>query len=766
MRKYSNPAALALLALAAAMLTGCGDQGVEYAQPRSFTGAAFELESELAPETNVHVVISLKLSDSAGLERFVSELHTPGSPNFRRHLPPAEVTRRFGPTQGQVNRVTSFLEAKGFTNITVASNRLLIEADAPAGVVTTAFKTRLAQFRLEGGTLAYANTAPAVLPANLEGDVLEVLGLDTVTRVRSLVVQAQPEGELRSAVTPQVTAVAVGHNPTQFPAIYNVGNTPSASNVTVGIVAWGSMDQTLIDLQAFTQQNNLPAVTTSVIYPGGKGTASAQAEWSMDSQAIVGMSGGVQRLDFYVAKTATTADVTSAINAAASANAARVINMSFGSCETYASRLTNDNIFQTAIAQGQTFVASSGDHGSNGNGDYQPDGGLNPSGCTGTYVLYPASSPYVVTVGGTTVQTNSMGGYDSETAWSGSGGGISRYEGIAHWQPVASPLSNSSYRGLPDVAFDADPVSGALVNVSGQVGQYGGTSLAAPLFTATWARMLSQCGSLGFAAPTLYAYRNLHASMLYDVTSGSNGAYSSASGWDFVTGWGTPNINNMWSAVCPAAAAYYATVQKIYVGYLGRPVDPSGLANMSLVLQNANAPTDLANLQAAYSTNPTVRSTIDGIQGSAESRSVYPTSDKSAYVTALFNALFNRPPTSTELSTYVTALNNGTLPMGDIALKIMSDKWAQRNSALTEVVIMQNKVGIAGNFTATLTPSTAPSYSGDVAATSARHMLRNAGYAPSGTVDVILYWNQPAYISAFQPTVQSTIANIVAGIPQ
>jgi pseudomonalisin len=754
MRKFLNPAAL-LLALAATTLMGCGDESAKFAQPQPFTASLLETESELDSATVVHVVLSLHLNDSAGLDSFISELNTHGSVNVRKHLTPAEVATRFGPTRGRVNMVTGFLEAQGFTNVKVARNNLLVEADAPASVVASAFKTKLAQFRLEDGTAAYANTVAATLPANLEGVVQEVLGLDTVTRVHSLI--ARPRPETGNSAMATANLAVVGHNPVEFPALYNAGSTPNASNIRIGIIAWGKIDKSLTDLQAFTQQNNLPAVTTSVVYAGAQGTdTNSIAEWSLDSQAIVGMSGGVQRLEFYVATSAAWSSITSAVNAAVSDNSARVINMSMGACEVGSPRTTMDNIFKMAIAQGQTFAVSSGDNGSNG-----PT--VPVTGCMGTSVLYPASSPHVITVGGTTLRTNSSGGYDSETAWSLSGGGISSYETIANWQPIAPPMSGRAYRGLPDIAFNGDPNSGANIIVDGQLGQYGGTSLSAPLFAAAWARILSQCGSLGFAAPALYASRNLHASMFNDVTSGSNGAYSSAAGWDFVTGWGTPNISNLRATVCPTGVEYNAVAQQIYVGYLGRPADPAGLANMALALRSANAPTNLVGLQAAYGTNAAVRGLINNIQGSAESQSVYPTTNNSAYVAALFQALFNRAPNSTEANSYETALSNGTLPKGGLALKIMSDKRANPDAALTDVIVMQNKVAIASNFTATLTPATAPSYSGATAAGSARHMVQTSS-SSSASVEFQDY-TQPVYVSGFQQTINSVISAMVAGTP-
>src|SRR5215471_12037103 len=107
--------------------------------------------------------------------------------------------------------------------------------------------------------------------------------------------------------------------------------------------------------------------------------------------------------------------------------------MSWGGGES-SSEITNDSHF---VQHNVVFTASSGD---SGNG-----------------VEYPAASPYVLGVGGTTLHLNSDGSYSSETSWSGSGGGISSYEPRPAWQAPANPAGN---RGVPDVAYDADPVTG------------------------------------------------------------------------------------------------------------------------------------------------------------------------------------------------------------------------------------------------------------------------------------------------------------------
>lgn len=447
----------------------------------------------------VHVALVLKLNDEAALHRFVQDARTPGSASFGAVLTSAQIAARYTPSAGQVATVKAYLQSKGFTNINVAGNNMIVEADAPAGVVSGVFQTTLVPVAMADGTSAHINTAPETMPDALGAVVQSVLGLDTATRLHPHFVRATLSAAAPQAnASPTTAAVTVAHSPTDFPGIYSVGSTPTASNITVGIIAEGNLTQPVIDLATFASNHQLPAVPVSVINVGSPSAdTSANTEWSLDSQTIVGMSGGVKQLNFYVAPSFAWSNMALAINRAVTDNTARVVNMSIGGCENWAPTAAIDTLFELAVAQGQTFAVSSGDSGSVA------------YGCSGTSVQYPATSPYVVAVGGTSLYTNGNGSYAGETAWDGSGGGISGIEPIPSWQSNVPALKGRFFRGMPDIAFDADPYSGAQVVVGGQLEIVGGTSLSAPLFAATWARMLSGgcAASLGFARPRCTAHR-------------------------------------------------------------------------------------------------------------------------------------------------------------------------------------------------------------------------------------------------------------------
>ncbi len=303
---------------------------------------------------------------------------------------------------------------------------------------------------------------------------------------------------------------------------------------------------------------------------------SGLSEWDMDSQAIVGAAGGaVKGLVLYAAPSMLLSDITSAYNRAVVDNVAKVINVSLGVCEADArasgTQAADDRIFKSAVAQGQTFVVAAGDAGAYECSVSRVSGGQGVPARSNYSVSEPATSPYVVAVGRTTLSTDTtklayavevswtdglppIGVYDAYGSYDGTrrlwatGGGYSRSEAAPAWQRSVLGASAKA-RALPDVAFDADGRSGAHVYVNGRTEQWGGTSLAAPIFTGIWARVQSDNGNrLGFPLASLYRYAPANGAFAHDVKSGNNGSggygYKAGAGWDPVTGFGSLDIAN------------------------------------------------------------------------------------------------------------------------------------------------------------------------------------------------------------------------------
>lgn len=545
------------------------------AQAMTSAASAASAYAELGANDKVHVVVALKLRDQKGLESFVDQVNRPGSPNYRQYLTPDQVLSTYAPTEAQANAVVQYLTRAGFTNVRVAKNRLLVTADGNAATVKAAFNTSLRRFTQDGRSV-FANTSDAQVPAAL-GDIVDsVQGLQNAVTAHTNYVLSRP-GASASTQTPAssrtaaaATPVLTGHNPVEFSTLYAAGSTPTASATTVGIISEGDLSPTLSDLQTFTTNNGLAPVTTQVVQTGQPGSDYSDlkhnVEWNLDSQAVVGAAGGVvNKLVFYDAPSLYLSDLTAAYNQAVSDNVAKVINVSLGVCEASAqgdgSQSTDDSIFKIAMAQGQTFSVSTGDFGV-----YECQHGIVPSNLRAYNVVEPSTSPYVIAVGGTSLYT-ANGQYDHEAAWNeglnadgvleATGGGVSQYETAPSWQ---SPVTGNRARVVPDIAFEADTRSGAILVYQGQTfgtitaglpNLVGGTSLAAPTFAGIWARVQSaNNNTLAFPGANIYSKVSANPALVHPVVSGNNGVvrngvtygYSATPGFDFVTGWGSFDI--------------------------------------------------------------------------------------------------------------------------------------------------------------------------------------------------------------------------------
>jgi kumamolisin len=222
-------------------------------------------------------------------------------------------------------------------------------------------------------------------------------------------------------------------------------------------------------------------------------------------------------------------------------NKPSVISISWGGPEsswTQQSLTAFDHAFQEAAAMGITVCVAAGDGGSS---DGVTDGSNN--------VDFPASSPYALACGGTSVQA-SGNAIISETVWNdgaqggATGGGISTYFPVPPYQEglsaalTAGEATSLTHRGVPDVAGDADENTGYDVRVDGSDTVIGGTSAVAPQWAGLIARINAANGQpVGYVNPVLY--QNQPA--FNDITQGNNGTYSAAKGWDACTGMGTPD---------------------------------------------------------------------------------------------------------------------------------------------------------------------------------------------------------------------------------
>ena len=339
-------------------------------------------------------------------------------------------------------------------------------------------------------------------------------------------------------VTP---STSVYYSPTQIRHAYGFDSlSANGANQKIAIVdAYGNAS-IQSDLNTFCTQFGLNSTTVQILgsNPGSdKGWA---LETALDVEWAHAIAPGATII-LSVANSSSINELLNAVDAAVNAGAT-VISMSWGGSE-FSGMSSLDGHFNKANV---AFTASSGDNGAG--------------------VEWPAVSPYVVAVGGTTLTLDASNNRASETAWSGSGGGISSFYGMPSFQ---SGWQTSGKRGVPDVSYLADPNTGVLVYDSVNGGWFivGGTSAGAPQWAAAIAlanqlRLNSGSSNLGWANVSLYALAKgstttpytVNPAYFYDVSSGNNGAYNAAPPYDFVTGLGSPIANALVPALSPAAA--------------------------------------------------------------------------------------------------------------------------------------------------------------------------------------------------------------------
>jgi len=503
--------------------------------------------------------IVLPLSDQTGLDSFLKKLYDPTSPSYRHFLTVAEFTARFGPSQVDYDAAVAFAKANGLTVVGGTRDGMDVQVEGPVSAVETAFRINLRTYQhpTENRTFYAPDREPTVdLPFRL----WHISGLDNYsishTMLESKSDHAQAHGISPEAVVSHATT---GSGPSasflgsDMRAAYYGGTTLTGAGQNLGLLEYLGTD--LTDLTTYFtnvgQTNNVPVTllstdgtSTSCVYASG----CDDTEQTLDMTQAIGMAPGLSSLVMYIGSTDTV--ILSTMTAPPSPiPLPTTIGCSWG--WTPADPSTLDPYFERMAAQGQSFFAASGDYST----------WSLPSPYT---AAWPADDANVVSVGGTDLITASAGGsWSSETAWVGSGGGISP-NGIAipAWQQFPGVI-NSSNRGStalrngPDVSANANwSFYTCADQTTCLANEYGGTSFAAPMWAGYIALVNQQLAAngqptIGFLNPTIYAQNvtSAYDTDFHDITSGVSGSYSAVTGYDLVTGWGSPNGQNLISAL-------------------------------------------------------------------------------------------------------------------------------------------------------------------------------------------------------------------------
>jgi subtilase family serine protease len=507
----------------------------------------------LSSEKVLQLDVVLPLRDRQGLKWFLEDLYNPDSASYRHFLTPAEFTARFGPTQKDYDTVVRWARANGFKVVGGTRDGMDVQIRGPVSAIESAFHVvmRTYQHPTEGRTFYGPDREPVT---SLPFALWHVSGLDNFSIPHPMFVKKsdyarahgiRPEDVVKHATTGSgPSASFLGSD---MRAAYYGGTALTGAGQNLGLFEYEGTD--LADFNTYYKNVNQTAgITPVLLSTDGTSTSCTAAsgcddtEQTLDMTQALGMAPGLSSMVVYIGSTDT-----AIISAMTTHNPLpTTIGCSWG--WTPADPSTLDPYFEKMAAQGQNFFAASGDS----------------STWSSRNEAWPADDANIVSVGGTDLTTSSAAGpWASETAWSDSGGGISP-DGIAipSWQQLSGVIDSSNrgsttLRNGPDVAANANFTFYVCADqTTCTANEYGGTSFAAPMwagYVALVNQQLAENGqpTIGFINPTLYSQNvtSEYGTDFHDITSGTSGSYSAVTGYDLVTGWGSPNGTGLINAL-------------------------------------------------------------------------------------------------------------------------------------------------------------------------------------------------------------------------
>ncbi len=502
----------------------------------------------LASSQIMNLNLVLPLSDPNGLESFLNDVYDPSSSSFHKFLTPTEFTAKFGPSQAQYEAVVQFAVSNGFTVTGGSRDAMDVQVKGPVSAVESAFHVHLLTYQHPTENRVFY--APDAEPTtDLSFELWHVSGLDNYSIPHRLLESRSDYAAAHGIEAKDVVSHATtGSGPSasflgsDMRAAYYGTGTLTGAGQNLGLFEYEGTD--LADLTTYytnvKQTNKVPVsvistdgTSTSCVYTKAGGDCD-DTEQTLDMTQALGMAPGLSSLVMYVGSTDT------AIIGALTTHSPlpTTIGCSWG--WTPADPTTLNPYFEKMAAQGQNFFAASGDS----------------STWSRRNEAWPADNAYVVSVGGTDLITASAAGpWKSETAWADSGGGISPDSiAIPAWQKLSGVITSTNkgsttLRNGPDVSANANFTFYTCADQKACLAnEYGGTSFAAPMWAAYIALVNQQLasqgkGTIGFINPTIYAQNvtSVYDTDFHDITSGKSGSYSAVTGYDLVTGWGSPN---------------------------------------------------------------------------------------------------------------------------------------------------------------------------------------------------------------------------------
>ncbi|HWC36762.1 MAG TPA: protease pro-enzyme activation domain-containing protein [Mycobacteriales bacterium] len=612
------------------------------------------------PGTELTVGLGLAHPNPGLEDQLYKQLYRPASPLYRHFLSPQQYDATFGVPASTERAAAAWLRSGGLKIETVSGARDYLTATGTVAQVGKLMHTHFGSYRV--GTLHFlANDIAPEVPASLP--VNAVLGLNTLQRMWTAAdvarvnaangiptsLGAQPHAKVKKG---PYTGLLYPRN---LWGVYNEPKSNEGQGQSAGLFMEGYTNSVIANMRLFEQHNKLPQVPVRVVKAGGKGTPAQYGdnldaiEWYLDSDAITGMAPKLRELDLYTTKALFDASIAAAFATWVNdPKGPKQMNASFGECETspanpvlgplaqppfYYGTEAGDElepvaepILQQANLEGRTLFASTGDTGGSCPVVVVPVVGAG-NGLTPQPVPeqnYPAASPHVTGVDGTTVTTTTQAPRmvathrDSEVGWTYSGGGSSFWISEPDYQkglaaidqpcvvdPAGSPYTPGTIcRGVGDIADMSGTVqsyqSGSLLaenlyEIESDMADSseGGTSLSSPLAVGMWSRIQAAAPSrkgLGFANETFYrvgksaTYHRDFTDITKSETAGGNFYYRAGAGWDYVTGWGAMNVKNLMRDVDHRLTPSFPTAQRKL------PLKLNGCVAFTSPAGNANNP--------------------------------------------------------------------------------------------------------------------------------------------------------------------------------
>jgi kumamolisin len=447
-----------------------------------------------------------------------------------------EFAATFGATRGDLATVRAFAAAHGFHVQRVSVARRLVRIEGPGDRLARAFRVTRVRYQLDDADWN-SYRGRIALPVELADAVVGVFGFDErpdLERTGRHAMAAAAPTPTRSYTAPEVAA------------LYRFPKRLDGRGQRVGVIALGG-GFLRSDMRAYFKALDLPmpeirvrSVSGARNAPYGESRA-YDGEVTGDVQTVGALAPGA-RIVVYFAPNDTRGffeAVAAAVHDRRQGNT--VLSISWGQGEVHWHRgvmRAFDRVLLEAAVLGVTVCCSSGDWGAFADTNDRV-----------AHVNYPGSSPYVLACGGTTLH-GERGTIGSERVWhnhtGASGGGVSDAFPRPSWQEgLRIPRATGGHRGrgVPDVASNADPLTGYRVFVHGAWHVGAGTSASAPLWAGLIARINESRGTpIGLPTPHLYEHfdRLVRAKALVSITRGNNGLFRARKGWDCCTGVGTP----------------------------------------------------------------------------------------------------------------------------------------------------------------------------------------------------------------------------------